>query len=414
MTKNRSTVIVGGGIIGAMSAWYLNQAGRQVTIIDQGEFGAACSHANCGYISPSHVFPLPGPGQLMTGLKGIFSTNGALKIRPGMNVERWKWLLKFATRCNAKDAMHAGDARNELLQSSRRLYDSLINQQSLEVEFKTAGLLFVFREQASFDHFAGIDRKLRTQFDVCAEALDSSALQSLEPALKPGLAGAFHYKSDAHLRPDRLMSELRRLLKANGVKIIENQRIKEIAGNGTASVVKSETDEFAADEFVIATGAWAPEMNVQLGCRIPIQPGKGYSITMPRPKLCPRFPMLLEEAHVGITPFDTGYRIGSTMELAGYTANIDPKRLEYLIQGATEYLKEPTAQPIQEQWYGWRPMTWDGLPYLDRSPKFANVMLATGHNMLGISMGTATGKLVAEMMTEQRPHIDPAPFRIGR
>lgn len=124
--------------------------------------------------------------------------------------------------------------------------------------------------------------------------------------------------------------------------------------------------------------------------------------------------MLLEEAHVGITPFDSGYRIGSTMEFAGYNTRLSPERLQYLRDGAAQYLIEPTAEPVEEEWYGWRPMTWDGLPYIDRTPGYDNVWVAAGHNMLGLSMGTGTGRLVTELITGQRPHIDPEPYRIGR
>jgi len=237
----------------------------------------------------------------------------------------------------------------------------------------------------------------------------------MEPALKKGLAGAWHYKNDAHLRPDRLMSEMHRKLIELGVTFVTQHQVTGfIQHHGNATGIKTTNGDFTADEFVVATGPLTPMLNSQLGCRIPIQPGKGYSITMPRPKVCPRFPMLLEEAHVGITPFDTGYRIGSTMELAGYNTKLNRKRLQYLRDGAAQYLIEPTAEPVEEEWFGWRPMTWDGLPYIDRTPKFNNVWIAAGHNMLGLSMGTATGKLITELITNQPPHIDPKPFRIGR
>ncbi|MCA9045883.1 MAG: FAD-dependent oxidoreductase, partial [Planctomycetaceae bacterium] len=161
-------------------------------------------------------------------------------------------------------------------------------------------------------------------------------------------------------------------------------------------------------------GSWTPFLNKELGCSIPIQPGKGYSITMARPARCPRYPMILEECHVAITPFHEGYRVGSTMEFAGYDTSLNPRRLSYLRTGASQYLHEPTAEPVEEEWYGWRPMTWDGKPYIDRSPRFENVWVAAGHNMLGISMGPSTGKLIAELLDGTPTHIDISPFRIGR
>lgn len=415
MPASKHTVIVGGGIVGACSAWYLRQTGRDVTVIDQGDFGAACSHGNCGYVSPSHVPPLAGPGQLLFGLRGLISRNGALRIRPGLNMGLWSWLLKFGKRCNAKDNLQASKARHALLQSSRTLYDDLIESNRLDVEWKKDGLLFVFRDAKNLRHFEELNDRLTRDFNLTAEGLDGSALAELEPSLKPGLAGAFHYKTDAHLRSDRLMAEMRRLLMDAGVTIRTQTKLLKIQGNSSsASNIQTDQGDFTADEFVIATGATTPFLNSELGCKIPIQPGKGYSITMARPKLCPKFPMLLEEVHVGITPFDSGYRIGSTMELAGYNNQMSEDRLRYLKDGAAEFLHEPTAEPVQEEWFGFRPMTWDGLPYIDATPRFSNVWVAAGHNMLGLSMGTATGRLVSELINGDTPHIDPTPYRIGR
>lgn len=415
MPAPKHTLIVGGGIIGACCAWYLRQSGRAVTIIDEGDFGAACSHGNCGYVSPSHVPPLPGPGQLLYGLQGLLKRNGALRIRPGFNFALWSWLLKFGKRCNARDNHQASHGRHALLKSSRGLYEELIEGNNLDVEWKKDGLMFVFREQKNFEHFAQLNQRLTRDFGLTADAVDGAELAEMEPSLKPGLAGAFHYRTDAHLRSDRLMAEMQRLLTESGVIIKTNTRLHRIIGQAnSATAFQTNNGEMTADEFVVATGATTPLLNSELGCRIPIQPGKGFSMTMPRPKLCPRYPMLLEEVHVGITPFDSGYRIGSTMELAGYNREMSEERLQYLKTGAAEFLKEPLAEPVQERWFGFRPMTWDGLPYIDATPRFSNVWVAAGHNMLGLSMGAATGRLVSELINGEQPHIDPKPYRIGR
>ena len=414
-SSNRHTLIIGGGVIGAFCAWFLRKTGRQVTIIDRNEFGAGCSHGNCGYVSPSHVLPLTSPAQLRRGIKGIISRNSALRIRPRLSPSMWAWLFKFARRCNHRDMVDAGRGRHAILESSRQLYQKFIKEENIEVEWKTDGLMFVFRDQKGFDRYAKTDRLLTNEFGVSAEPVQGNELVKLEPALRTGIAGAWHYHIDAHLRPDRLLSELNRKLVDTGVEILEQTEMQDFVGSRqNITHVRTSDREIAADEFVVATGPLTPMLNRVLGCRIPIQPGKGYSITMARPKMCPRYPLLLQEVHVGITPFDTGYRIGSTMEFAGYNTELSPERLQYLRKGAAEYLVEPTADPVNEEWYGWRPMTWDGLPYIDRTPVFQNVWVAAGHNMLGLSMGAATGKLISEMVTGQSPHISPDPYRIGR
>ncbi len=172
--------------------------------------------------------------------------------------------------------------------------------------------------------------------------------------------------------------------------------------------------EFEADAFVVATGALTPRLEGLLGCKIPIQPGKGYSVTMPRPSVCPRIPLIFPETRVAVTPFETGYRLGSTMEFAGYDDSIRPERIQLLKDGAAPYLREPYGEVVEQEWFGWRPMTYDSVPILDRSRRHENVWVAAGHNMLGMSMAPASGKLVAEMMTGQAPHLDTAPYRLSR
>ncbi|MCA9085654.1 MAG: FAD-dependent oxidoreductase, partial [Planctomycetaceae bacterium] len=244
----KRTVVIGGGVIGAFSALYLAKAGRQVTIIDKADFGAACSHGNCGYVSPSHVLPLTQPSMLLRGLKGMLSRNAALRIPPRFSPGLWAWLLKFARRCNRRDMLQAAAGRHALLESGRKLYQEVIDSENLSVEWKTDGLLFVFREQREFDHFGETDRLLRTDFGVAAEPVDGATLQTMEPALKPGMAGAWHYKNDAHLRPDVLMKELCRRLTELGVDIQTFCEMKRFVGHGeSATAIETSAGEMAAD-----------------------------------------------------------------------------------------------------------------------------------------------------------------------
>ena len=199
------------------------------------------------------------------------------------------------------------------------------------------------------------------------------------------------------------------------MSIHENCELRRfVSENGRARAVETSEGEMAADAFVVATGAWSPQWNDALGCRLPIQPGKGLSVTMPRPEVCPKYPMILEERHVGVTPFMSGYRLGSTMEFTGYDEKINRRRLNLLSQGAAEYMIDMNYGPVEEEWYGFRPMSCDGAPIIDRSPALSNVVIAAGHSMLGVSMSPATGKLVAEMLTGEEPHLDIRPYRVGR
>jgi D-amino-acid dehydrogenase len=411
----KRAVVIGGGVVGACCAYYLAKAGHTVTVVDRAKFGAGCSHANCGYVCPSHVLPFAAPGAVWSTLKALFKRNSPLKVRPGVALANLGWFLGFARKCNSRDMLATGHAIQALLNSSRMLFEELIATERLECEWQTKGLLFVFRSKNHFEHYAHTDELLRREFAMPAKRFDSAELAALEPALKPGQAGGYLYESDARLRPDRLMSELKRVLLALGVEIRENCAATGFAkSGGTATAIQANGGDIPADQFVVATGAWTPQLNAALGCRVPIQPGKGYSITMPRPEVCPTYPLIFEEHRVAVTPFASGYRLGSTMEFAGYDATLNRERLSLLTDAAKLYLKEPLAEPVQEEWWGWRPMTFDGLPIIDRAPVAGNVFIAAGHNMLGLSMATATGKLIAAMVRGEKEHINPAPYSLKR
>lgn len=413
--KKHDVLVVGGGVVGAACAHYLRQSGRGVTLIDRGRFGRGCSHGNCGYVCPSHVLPLAAPGALWSTLKTLASRNSPLKVRFRFDPALWGWFWRFAKRCNRGDMMAAGHALHSLLRSSRQLYDELFRATLTDVEWEARGLLFVFQTAGAMEHYADVDRLLRKEFDLGAKRYDGAELRQLEPSLRPGIAGAWHYETDGHLRPDKLMSAWRRVLESEGVEILEDCELLDLAIEGKqVRRLMTSRGEIAAEQIVIATGAWTPQLNGLLRHPIPIQPGKGYSLTLPQTEHAPRLPMIFEEHRVAITPLEGAYRIGSTMEFAGYDATLNPSRLQLLRDGAARYLRDPISKQELESWWGWRPMTPDGLPYIGRLPALANAFVAAGHGMLGVSLASATGRLLAELVAGQTPHVDPLPFAVDR
>jgi D-amino-acid dehydrogenase len=411
----KHVIIVGGGVIGAACAYYLTKAGCRVTMLDQGRFGRGASHGNCGYVCPSHVLPLATPGAMGKTFKAMLSSDSPFSVRPGLNFALWSWLLKFARRCNERDMLRAATAIDALLKSSRRLYDELLAEEAFDVEWHTKGLLFVFLTQAAMEHHAHTDELLRNSFGVVADRYDGDTVVQFESALKPGLAGGWHFPGDAHLRPDKLMASLRCWLEGRGVAIHENRPcIGFIAENDRLRGVKTSQGDLEGSDVIIAAGAWTPLLNQQLGCKVPIQPGKGYSLTMRQPTPCPKIPLIFEEHRVAVTPFDSGYRLGSIMEFAGYDATLNPRRIDLLRRGASLYLQTPCGDEVLEEWWGWRPMTYDSVPIISRVPAFSNAYLATGHSMLGLSLATGTGKLVSEMILGEEPHVDPAAYAVTR
>lgn len=407
--------VIGGGVIGALSAWNLVEAGCRVTIVDRQTFGAACSHGNCGYVSPSHVFPLCQPGAITNALKTMFRSNSPIRVKPRFSMDFATWFWKFAWQCNRKSMLETGRARHELLQSSKREYQKLIDAESIACEWQEVGLLFVFDHDREFQAYGKVDSLLRREFGVTAKPYAGDELVALEPAIKPGFGGGWHYEGDCHLRPDLLMSQIKNLLLRRGVKIQESFPVDHFAREANqARSIMAGTESIEADHFVVATGAMTPFLNEHLGMKVPIEPGKGYSLTMPKPSVMPKIPIIFEDSHVAITPMQSKYRIGSTMEFVGYDTSINPARVELLRTAAAKYLHEPYCEPVEETWYGWRPMTWDGKPVIDRSPAMQNVWIAAGHNMLGLSMAAGTGRLLKELMFGEPTHIESTPFSAQR
>ena len=408
-TNPEHVCIVGGGIIGACTAYFLNKAGLKVTVIEKDKFGAACSAGNCGYVSPSHVLPIAVPGIVGSALKTMMSKKSPFYIKPRFDTSLWSWLYQFWRRCNHKDMMASARVKHELLQSSFKLYDKIVDEENIDCEWEHRGLLFVYQDQEHFDHFEKTNQLIENEFGVGAKRLENEELIEFEPALKPEVPGAYLFECDAHLRSDKLMSSLQTLLESRGVEVLENTSFQGFVADGNggrASAVLTNRHEIKADHFVFATGALTPKFADAIGCKIPIQPGKGYSITMPRPSICPKTPMIFEQHRVAITPFQSGYRIGSTMELAGYDDSINRARLELLRESAEIYLHEPYCDPVENEWFGWRPLTYDDIPIIDRTPKWNNAYVAAGHGMLGLSMGMVTGKLMKEMICREATHID--------
>lgn len=412
---SRRAVVIGGGVIGTSCAYFLARDGWRVTVIDRGPFGAGSSVGNCGLVCPSHVLPLAEPGAVVPALRALFRKNAPFAIRPRLEPALWSWLLRFARRCNDRDMKESARGIQALLESSMELYRAIVEREALDCEWESRGLLFAYRSAELLDAYAATDRLLRESYHRPAHRLDGAELVALEPALKADLAGGWYYDDDAHVRPDKLLKSWRRVLEAGGVEVREGCALRGFLGPaGRASAAVTDRGELPAEAFVVATGALTPLLNRDLGVRIPIQPGKGYSLTMRRPRTCPAIPIIFPETRVVATPFRSGYRLGSTMEFAGYDATIDPRRIQLLKDGASPYLLEPYDEPVEEPWFGWRPMTYDGLPIVDRSPIRENVLIAAGHNMLGLSMAPATGRLVAELLGGARPHIDPSPYRVDR
>ncbi|GAB3314346.1 NAD(P)/FAD-dependent oxidoreductase [Luteimonas notoginsengisoli] len=410
MSERDDVLVVGGGVIGLASALALLDAGRGVRLLDAGTVGCGSSHGNCGTITPSHAAPLAAPGKIGKAVHWMLTPDAPFYVKPRFDPALWQWLLRFASRCNSRDWRAAMVARASILLESRAQLPQWVERYGLQCEYAEQGVDYVFRTERELAHLAAELPPL-AELGIASEIIDGATYVRNEPALRDGVVGVVRFRGDARLRPDRYVAELARAVREAGGSIEQHCEVKGLVDDGDGMRVATSQGERLARDVVIATGAWSPLLAKTAGLsKLPIQPGKGYSITYDRPALAPKQPVVLYERSVCVTTWDSGYRLGSTMEFSGYDTSLNRRRLDALERGAREYLHEPVGPVKREEWFGWRPICVDDVPIIGRAPGHRHAWLATGHGMLGVSMSTGTAQLVADLVCARTPRIDPLPY----
>ena len=414
MKSNTEVIIIGGGVIGLACAHYLLEQNASVRIIEQDVIGSGASHGNCGLLYFSDVIPLCSPGAVKEELYKAILGKSSLYIKPSLDIRLIRWLMKFSAHCTAAHVKKASTAKNGLLRYSLDLFDRFFALHDIDADFEKKGVLLVFKEKKRFEKYESTNAFLET-FGYGGTALDPEKACELEPAIHKDIAGAWYSRHDWHLRPDLFVKSLKNRLIKQGLIIEEKCKLTGFdIDRGRIKTVHTITGHFKADNFILATGAWTPDLARQLGLAIPVQPGKGYSITMERPDRSCDIPCYLYEKKIVATPWKTGYRLGGTMEFSGFSDVLNKKRLKRLITGAKQYLTPSVGDPVIEEWTGFRPMTYDDMPIIGRSPNQGNLFIATGHGMLGLTLATGTGKAICDMICSGKSQIDLSAFSPDR
>jgi len=412
MGERSDILVIGAGVSGLASALCLLERGRSVRVIDAGRVGGGSSHGNCGTLTPSHAGPLHAPGMVARALRWMLTPDAPFYVRPRLDPSLWQWMAHFAARCNLRDWNASARPRAAILNASRQAFPQWIAGHGMDCEFAEPGTDYVFRDPAQLEQYV---RQLPAldALGIGSQVIDGRDYLAQDPSLREGVAGAVHFPGDAQLRPDRYVAELARAVVAAGGVVETGCEATRAEPQADGMRVLTAKGEYRAGDVVLAAGAWSPLLARSLRLRWlrgAMQPAKGYSITYSRPSRVPRRAMTLYERKVCVTVWADGFRLGSTMEFSGHDATLNRRRLAALERGAAEYLHEPVGPVKREEWYGWRPLSWDDLPIIGRAPGHAHLWLATGHGMLGVSMSPATGRLLAELVTGQAPHIDAAPY----
>ena len=414
MKSNSSDIlIIGGGVIGVCCAHYLTEAGARVTLIERGDIAAGSSYGNAGLYVPSHSLPLAAPGALRAGLRWMLDPESPFYVRPRLVPDLWAWMFRFALASREGPMRRAIPILRDLSVASGVLLQELAALEGFAFGYERRGLLTVFRSTQGLEHGAR-EASLLREFGLRAEVVDAGRARELEPALREEVLGGVYFPDDAHMDPARFVRGLAQRLAGRGMRIYTNTKVLDFSTDGKRIVsVQTAQGEFRADQVVLAAGAWTPAVARDLRLNIPLQGAKGYSLTFPRPENGPSLPLMLGEARVAVTPMADRLRFAGTLELAGLDFSINQRRVHAIARAGREYLRVEQVGPA-ETWAGLRPCTPDGLPILGRTRRYENLILATGHAMLGMALGPVSGQLVAQLAEGLQPDIDLEPLRLER
>lgn len=403
---SKRVVIVGSGVIGLSSAFYAARRGHRVTVIErQPEQRDGCSFGNAGMIVPSHFIPLAAPGMVALGLKWMWNPESPFYVKPRLSRDLLDWCWKFWRAANAAQVQRAAPLLRDLSFASRACFEELAALPGNDFGLVQKGLVMLCKTQHALDDEAKMAAQARI-LGIPAQVLDARQTAELDPGVRMEVAGSVYFPKDCHLSPGRFMAGLKaQLEKLGAVFAWETEVTGWALDAGRITAVRTNRGEFAGDEFVLAGGSWSPETARGLGLKIPMQAGKGYSLTLTQPRQLPQICAIFTEARVAVTPMDGRLRFGGTMEIAGLNDDINPVRVRGIIKSVPRYYPEFTERDFEgiQPWRGLRPCSPDGLPYLGRTRRFANLTLATGHAMMGLSLGPITGRLVSEIISGEKP-----------
>jgi D-amino-acid dehydrogenase len=404
----RHTLIIGSGVIGLSTAHYCQQRGHAVTIIDRLPAQRdGCSFGNAGMIVPSHFIPLAAPGMVKLGLKWMWNPESPFYIKPRLSWDLITWGFRFWQAANKQHVARCAPLLRDLNFASRACYESLAAD-GHEFSLVQKGLAMLCKTDHALHEEAATAARAN-ELGIPAEVLDARAMAALDPTVSMDINGAVYFPKDCHLSPSRFMASLEASLIAGGATFIRDTEVSAFASEGSRiTAVQTYNGDFSADEFVVAGGSWSPKLAAALGLRLPMQAGKGYSLTVTNPRELPQLCSIFTEARVAVTPMDGTLRFGGTMEIAGLNEDITPRRVNGIIKAAPKYFpafRESDFDGILP-WRGLRPCSPDGMPYMGRTSRWKNVTIATGHSMMGLSLGPGTGKLIAEVVDGAKPSID--------
>jgi D-amino-acid dehydrogenase len=414
--SNKKVIVVGAGIVGLCTAYYLQKKGIEVTVIDNTDGTNNCSYGNAGYISPSHMVPLASPGIISQGLKWMLNPESPFYIKPRLNADLIRWGLLFKKASTKARVDAAVPVLSQLTLLSKKYYEQILSDENIKAGYSDAGLLMLCKTKSALHHEIEV-AEMANALHLDASVLTREETEKLEPGVTLDIEGSVLFKCDAWMTPAVFMTALKNRLIAKGVKINFNTEFTGAKkANGKITALETHKGDFVADEYVLAAGAWSPILAKSLGISIPLQAGKGYSFTLKEPVIQPKLPSILVEARVATTPMLDGLRFAGTMEIAGTQLDINPLRVSGIVNSISNYLPQFKEQDFSQitPWAGLRPCTPDGLPYIGRTDKYTNLVIGTGHAMLGFTLGPITGQLISQEILNEKKDFESKLISVNR
>jgi D-amino-acid dehydrogenase len=408
--------IIGGGIIGLFSAYYLLKKGHHITIFEQKAIGTGASAGNAGMIVPSHVVPLAAPGMIAKGIRWMFDAKSPFYVKPSIDTDLLRWGYLFYRSSSPRFLDKRIAALRDINLLSRVLYQELHESKSFDFGFQGRGILMLYqsakseadeREAAAIANRVGVEARL----------LSIAEAQDLEPGIRMRANGAVYYPNDAHIDPELLLRKLSEWLTSNGVKI---QQLDAVTGivqkNGWIQKIGTYAGSYDFDEVILAAGSWSSQVGRLLNVKLPMQAGKGYSFLLKNPAQKHSIPAILVDGKIAVTPIGDGIRFAGTLEIGGINQHVNMNRVKGIVETIPKFYPDfEVHMPSNDQiWSGLRPCSPDGLPYIGRSGRFRNLTVATGHAMMGISLAPATGKIISQIIDGEPTQIDISQFQVER
>jgi len=412
---SKKVVVIGGGIIGLCSAYYLHKEGHEVTIVDQSNMDAGASYINAGYLSPSHIIPLSAPGVMKKGIKWMFNSSSPLYIKPRLDLDFLQWVLAFNKSCTQKHVNKSIPIIKDISVLSQDLYDDIKDSDAFNFHYEKKGLLMLCQTEKALEKEIKIAHMAKKE-GLAVREVNLKEINKLEPNVDINALGATLFECDYHITPGEFMKEMKSYLKSVGVKFYKNEKVKDFKIQ-TGKIVSIETDKqtITADEFVLSSGSWSPILSKKLGLKLLVQAGKGYCInTINDTRVT--IPAIMTERKVAVTPMHGFTRFAGTMEIAGINHAINKVRVEAIAKAVSSYYPniKLSVQEKENATSGLRPVSPDGLPYIGKSEKCKNLAVAAGHAMMGISMATGTGKLISEIISNKKTSLNLDAFNPDR